>query len=123
MAIHVRFAGEIALLSGIGSLMNDPKHFDAGKDIQDLIQQGYLKFVMEMSGIRETGPTVLGLMTTLTRKIRQQHGEIVLANVGKTMGRFLEEMRMEDYWELFEETDLAISFLNKRRVGTPTVYE
>jgi anti-sigma B factor antagonist len=120
MAIHVRFEGEVAVLSGIARLMNDPRHFDAGRDVGELLDQGYLRFVLEMGNVRETGPTVLGLLTTLTRKIRQADGEAVLANLSPPMETFLDEMRMDSYWDVFDDVEEAIAFLEKRRMGTMT---
>ena len=123
MAIHVRFAGEVAVLSGIGRLMNDPRHFDAARDVRELLDQGYLRFVLEMGEVRETGPTILGLLTTLIRSIRNADGEAVLANVRPQVEKFFDEMRMDAYWDMFDDAESAIAFLEKRRVGPPTVYE
>ncbi len=122
MAIHVRFEGEVAVLSGIARLMNDPRHFDAGRDVGELIDQGYLRFVLELGNVRETGPTVLGLLTTLTRTIRRASGEAVLANVSPPMEKFLDEMRMDAYWDVFDDVEEAVAFLARRRMGT-TTYE
>jgi anti-anti-sigma regulatory factor len=122
MAIHVRFAGEVAVLSGIARLMNDPGHFDAGRDVRDLLDRGYRRFVLELNGVRETGPTVLGLLTTLTRTIRLEQGEAVLANVSPPMEEFLDEMRMDAYWDVFDDAESAIAFLDRRRIGE-TTYE
>lgn len=120
MAIHVRFEGEVAVLGGVARLMNDPRHFDSARDVGELIDQGYRRFVLEMANVRETGSTVLGLMTTLTRKVRKADGEVVLANLAPSMARFLDEMRMDDYWDVFDHADEAVTFLAGRRIGTTT---
>ena len=120
MAIHVRFEGEVAILGGIAGLMNDPRHFDAGRDVGELLDRGILRFVLDMDHVRETGSTVLGLLTTLTRKIRQADGEAVLANLTRPMEKFLDEMRMDAYWDVFDDAESAVEFLAKRRVGTAT---
>jgi anti-anti-sigma regulatory factor len=122
MAIHVRFEGEVAILSGVARLMNDPRHFDSARDVGDLLDQGYRRFVLEMANVRETGSTVLGLMTTLTRKVRKAEGEVVLANLAPSMAKFLDEMRMDDFWDVFDHADEAVAFLARRRMGT-TAYE
>ena len=123
MAIYVRFhEGEVAVLGEVGRLMNDPRHFDASRDVADLIDQGYRRFVLDLVGVRETGPSILGLLMTLTRQIRRAEGEAVLARVSRPMGAFLDEMRMDDYWDRFDDTASAVEFLARRRVGT-TVYE
>ena len=64
---------------------------------------------------------MLGLLTTLTRKIRQADGEAVLANVARPMAKFLDEMRMDAYWDVFDDAEEAVEFLGKRRSGTPTL--
>lgn len=122
MAIHVRFEREVAVLSGVACLMNDPRHFDALRDVTELIDQGYRRFVLEMGSVRETGPTILGLLTTLIRKIRQAEGEAVLANLTRPMANFLDEMRMDAYWDVFDDAEEAVWFLERRRVGS-TTYE
>ncbi len=113
MAIQVRYAGEVAILSGIGYLMNDPRHFDAGRDVGELLHEGCRRFVLELVGVRETGATLLGLLMTLTRLVRKERGEVVLAQVSKTMLKYLETMQMEDYWDIFEKADEAAGFLKR----------
>jgi anti-anti-sigma regulatory factor len=120
MAIQVRFAGEVVVLSGIARLMNDPRHFDAARDVRELLEQGHRRFVLELGGVRETGPTVLGLLTTLTRQIRNEGGEAVLANLTPPMEKFLESMQMDSYWDVFEDPQEAIGFLERRGVRKPT---
>jgi len=119
MAINIRFAGEVAVLSGIGRLMNDPRHFDAGRDVRELLDQGYRRFVLELGGVRETGSTVLGLLTPLPRQARRDGGEAVLANVSPPMEKFLDAMQMDSYWDVFEHAEEAVAFLERRRVGKP----
>jgi anti-anti-sigma regulatory factor len=114
MAIHVRFSGSVAILSGVARLMNDPRHFDAGIEVRELLDQGYRGFVLELGGVRETGATLLGLLMTLTRRIRQDRGEVALANVSPQLERFLAEMNMEDYWDVFRHADDAAEFLARR---------
>jgi anti-sigma B factor antagonist len=121
MAIHIRFAGEVAVLSGIGRLMNDPRHFDAGRDVRELLDQGYLGFVLELGGVRETGSTLLGLLTTLTRQVRVEGGEMVLANVGPAVERYLDEMRMDSYWDVFDDAEAAVGFLERSKTKSRMV--
>jgi anti-anti-sigma regulatory factor len=115
MPLHVRFTGEVAILSGVARLMNDPRHFDAGRDVRELLDQGKRGFVLELGGVRETGPTLLGLLTTLTRMVRNEGGELVLANVGPQVESFLDEMRLDAYWDVFEDVESAGAFLDRLR--------
>ncbi len=116
MPIHSRFVGEFAVLSGVGRLMNDPRHFDSIRDVRALLDQGVLGFVLEMGGVRETGSVLLGLLTTLTRMVRNEGGELVLANLSPPVEQFLDEMRMDAYWDVFEDAETAVKFLEGRRM-------
>ncbi len=121
MAVNVRFVGDVAILSNFGRLMNDPRHFDAGREVGVLLEQGYRRFVLEIGGVRETGSTVLGLLMTLTRKVRLGGGEAVLANITPPMEKFLDEMRMDAYWDVFDDAHHAISFLESRAPVKPAL--
>ena len=114
MAIHVRFDGAVTVLSGVARLMNDPRHFDALRDVRALLSEGRRQFVLELGGVRETGSVMLGLLTTLTRAVRNEGGQLVLANVSPQVERFFEEMRMDSYWDIFDDAHEAAAFLDRR---------
>jgi anti-anti-sigma factor len=107
MPLHIRFDGDIAILSNIGRLMNDPRYFDAGQEVRDLLSEGFRNFVIELRGVGETGSPLLGLLMTMTRQIRQHGGEVVLAGVSRSMEKFLDEMRMEEFWDVFRNVEEA----------------
>jgi anti-anti-sigma factor len=113
MVINYRIDEEIVILSNLGGLLNDPRHFDALRDVKDLLAQEYRKFIMEMRGVRELSPTALGLLTTLTRAIRQGGGDIVLCNVSQVTERLLDEMRMDLFWEMFDSVDDALGYFDR----------
>ena len=102
MPINVRIDDDVAILSNIARLMNDPRHFDAGRDVRDLLDQGFRQFVIELAGIREAGTSLLGLLMTLTRAIRQAGGEVVLARPSRGLEQFL-----SDWGKVFQETPAA----------------
>jgi anti-anti-sigma regulatory factor len=117
MSVNVRFSGNVAILSNFGRLMNDPRHFDASRDVRELLDQGYHRFVLEVGTVRETGSSILGLLMTLTRLIRNGGGEAVLANVTPPMEKYLDTMQMDAYWDIFDDAGEAIGFLEQRRFG------
>src|SRR5437763_326570 len=83
----------------------------AAGDGADLVERGYRGFVLEVGGVRDTGATVLGLLTTITRMVRREGGEAVLANVTPPMEKFLDTMQMDAYWDVFEDAEEAAAFL------------
>jgi hypothetical protein len=79
MPLHARIDGDVAILSNVGQSMNDPRYVNAGREFKDLLDDGHRKFVIELRGVDEMGPPLLGLLMTVTRQVRQRRGEVVLA--------------------------------------------
>lgn len=112
MPLNIRFDGDVVILSNFARLMNDPRYVDAARDLDELIDRGADQFVIDLTGVRETGASLLGLLMTLTRRIRQARGEVVLANPTREMTAFLlEEMQMEEYWDILPSVAEAVAFL------------
>ena len=98
--LNTRLDGDVVILSDFGGLLNDPRHFDAGRDVRGLLDEGVRNFVLELAGVREMGTTALGLLVTITRQVRQAGGDVALARPGRVILRYLDELRMDDYWDV-----------------------
>lgn len=114
MPLNIRPVGDVVILSNFARLMNDPRYVDAARDLDELLDRGARRFVIDLTGVRETGASFLGLLMTLTRRIRQERGEAVLANPGREMKAFLlDEMQMEEYWDIFPSIEEAVEFQSR----------
>ena len=114
MPINIRIDGDVVVVSNFGRLMNDPRYVDASEDIGELLDQGNRKFVLDLSSVRDTGATFLGLLMTITRRIRRREGELVLAKLTRSMEEFLlREMQMEEFWDVFPNVHDAIEFFRR----------
>jgi anti-anti-sigma factor len=113
MAVNIRLDGNVAILSNFARLMNDPKYVDAARDVQSLLDQGIRKFVVELAGVRETGSSFLGVLMTITREIRQQKGEAVLAHASKEVKHYLNEMQLDEYWDMFNTVEEGTRFFDR----------
>jgi anti-anti-sigma regulatory factor len=112
--LNIRIEDDVVVLGNFSRLMNDPRYVDAGRDIQDLLDQGHRKFILDLGGVRETGSSFLGLLMTVTRRIRQNDGEAVAAHVNRETEKFFEEMRMDDFWDVFANVQEAIEFFRRQ---------
>jgi anti-anti-sigma factor len=121
MALNIRFDGRIAVLSNFARLMNDPRYVDAARDVQDLLDQGYRDYVVELAGVRETGASFLGVLMTISREIRNQGGDVVLAHPSREVANYLGMMQMDEYWDIFGTVEEAEEFFERRprRRATP----
>jgi anti-sigma B factor antagonist len=113
MPLNIRIDGDLAILSNFGRLLNDPRHFDASRDVRELLDEGRRNFVLELASLRELSPTSLGLLTTLTRLVRQYDGEVVLANVSQAAEDYIEMMHMDTYWDIVESVEDARAFFGR----------
>ena len=108
MPINILIEGDVVVLSNFSRLMNDPRYVDAGQDIQDVLEQGYQKFVLDLGNVRETGSSFLGLLMTITRRIQRRGGDVVLAHLSREVEDLLDTMQMEDFWDVFPNVKDAI---------------
>lgn len=108
MAVHLRFVDDAVVVSNLGRLMNDPRYSSAGEEVQEALDQGYRKWVLELADARDTGAPFLGVLMTLTRRIRQAGGEVVLVRVSRSLDRTLEEMKLEEFWDRYDRVEEAL---------------
>ncbi len=108
MPINILIENDVVVLSNFSRLMNDPRYVDAGRDIQDLLEQGLQKFVLDLGNVRETGSSFLGLLMTVTRRIQRRGGEVVLAHLTTETEDLLSTMQMDGFWDVFPSVKDAI---------------
>ncbi len=115
MPINIRFDGDVVVLSNFARLMNDPRYVDAARDLGELLDRGVRHFVIDLTGVRETGASFLGLLMTLTRRIRQADGEVILAHPSRETEAFLiDEMQLDEYWDTLPSVQEAVEFYRPR---------
>ncbi len=110
MPLNIEVDGDIVILSNFGRLMNDPRYVDASRDVSEILDQGCKKFILDLSGMRETGSGFLGLLMTITRRIRQHDAEAVLACLNPHMEKYIDMMKMDYYWDIFKTVAEAKAF-------------
>ena len=113
MGLNIRFEGDVAILSNFARLMNDPRYVDAARDVQRLLDEGVRNFVIELSGVRETGDSFLGVLMTISREIRRDKGDVVLAHCSREVENCIAMMQLDDYWDMFATVDEATRFFHR----------
>jgi anti-anti-sigma factor len=108
MPVNILIEDDVVVLSNFSRLMNDPRYVDAGQEIQDVLEQGYQKFILDLGNVRETGSSFLGLLMTITRRIQRRSGDVALAHLSREVEDLLETMQMEDFWDVFPSVKEAI---------------
>lgn len=114
MPVNARAVDDVIILSSFARLMNDPRHFDASRDVHDLLDQGHRKFVLELRDVGAMGPSGVGLLVTLTRLVRKHDGEVVLASLRPAMEKAIEELRLDTFWDVYENVGDALEAFSRR---------
>jgi anti-sigma B factor antagonist len=116
LALNIRIDDDIVIMSNFGRLMDDPRYVDAPREASELLDQGFKKFILDLGGVKESGSGFLALLLTMTRRIRQDHGEAVLSRASQHIEKVLFDMRMDDYWDIFKSVEEASQFFAERPV-------
>lgn len=114
MAVHIRVENDVVIVSNFGRLMDDPRHFDAAKDVGEMIEQGFRNFALELKGVNEMGDSGMGLLITITRTIRKASGDVVLISPSRSMQRILTDMQLDDYWDVVPNVDAAAEYFARK---------
>jgi anti-sigma B factor antagonist len=117
MPLNILIEGDVVVLSNFSRLMNDPRYVDAGQDIQDVLEQGLQKFVLDLGNVRETGSSFLGLLMTVTRRIQRRGGEVVLAHLSRETEHLLDTMQMDGFWDVFPSVKEAVESFRQEPDG------
>lgn len=113
MAVHIRVENDIVIVSNFGRLMDDPRHFDAVKDVGEMLDQGFRKFALELKGVNEMGDSGMGLLITITREIRKASAEVVLISPSRSMQRILADMQLDDFWDVVPNAEAATQYFTR----------
>jgi anti-anti-sigma factor len=113
MGLNMRIEGQVAILSNFSRLMNDPRYVDAARDVQAMLDQGLRNYIIELAGVREIGDSFLGVLMTITREIRRDRGEVVLAHCSREVENCIAMMQLDDYWDIFATVDEAKRFFHR----------
>jgi anti-anti-sigma factor len=119
MPLSILIEGDVVVLSNFSRLMNDPRYVDASRDIQDVLEQGLQKFVLDLGNVRETGSSFLGLLMTITRRVQRRGGEVVLAHLSRQTDDLLASMQMDGFWDVFPNVKEAMESFRREPTDRP----
>jgi anti-anti-sigma regulatory factor len=115
MSLNLRVDDDIAVLSNVARLMNDPRYSTAVRDLDPLLDQGIRRFAIELAGVNETGSALMGLLMTLSRRIRSAGADVVLVRCSPAFRQFVQELQLDDYWELLPSLQEAHTYFARER--------
>ncbi len=115
MSLNLRIDGDVAVLSNVARLMNDPRYSTSARDLEPLLGQGIRLFAIELANVNDTGSALVGLLMTLSRRIRAAGGDVVLVRCSPAIKNYLEEMQLDAYWEMLPALDEVHTYFDRVR--------
>ena len=115
MSLNLRIDNGVAVLSNIARLMNDPRYSTSSRDLEPLLADGIRRFAIELAGVHDTGSALVGMLMTLSRRVRSAGGDVVLVRCSPTVQAYLEEMQLDSYWEILSTLEEVHQYYDRAR--------
>lgn len=112
MNYSFRSDNKILVLSINGELIGGSDNVGLINEVNDHIQKGELKLVIQMEGVRYMNSSGIGLVIALFKQFENVNGIAVISNGSDQILRLLSITKLDTKIKIFDSTDDAIAFLN-----------
>ncbi|MFN3939727.1 MAG: STAS domain-containing protein [Chitinophagales bacterium] len=106
----------IALIALKGRLIGDYQVVDLKDDIDELIGEGYVFLIFELSHLEFINSTGLNFFLKVLTKVRRHDGEVVLTNLNETLNSLMVITKLNSFFVI--ENSGADPFLYFKEKGT-----
>jgi len=112
MQIQEQIEGDVVVLSLRGNLMGDPETGEFREKIKTLVQDGFLKIVLDVSKIKWLNSSGLGALISALATINNNGGDMRIANVTEKIKSLFMITQLIKVFKTFETAERAVaSFL------------
>lgn len=109
MKLSHREEGNVAILVPKGKIMGGPDATMLHDQLHDFIKQGKLKVVIDLAGVDWMNSTGLGILISGLTTLRNNQGELKLANVTDKIQSLLTITKLVTVFESYDSVDEAIT--------------
>jgi anti-sigma B factor antagonist len=104
---------EIVIIHFIGSIFDKSEATDLLTSIDDYLEKGTNKFIVNLSQIDYMNSSGLGILINILTKSRNKYGELVVCEIPDKVVKLLVTSKLKNIFKITESQDLAIEKLNK----------
>ena len=113
MKVKVDIRDDVAVLTVSGTLMGGPTVVPFQHYVEEVMAQGIVNVVADFSKVKWIGSTMLGVLASSLKMLRDAGGDIRLAGIAKRMESLMMVGQLSSHFRAFESVDIAIeSFIN-----------
>jgi len=112
MQIKEQIEGDVVVLSLRGNLMGEPETSEFRDKIKDLVRDGFLKIVLDVSKIKWLNSSGLGALISALATVNNGGGDMRLANVTEKIKSLFMITQLIKVFKTFDTSERAVaSFL------------
>ncbi len=109
MTIETYQKGQVTVLTLEGDVMGGPEALLLNETINQLLDKGITKLVLDLSGVERMNSSGLGIMINALGNFKQNGGNLKLAALNPRINHLLKVTRLTAIFEVYDTVDAAIA--------------
>src|SRR3977135_2189279 len=119
MSFSIRKQGDVVVVDVEGQLIVGNRQ-ELKQKVLDELEKGEKKFLIDFSQTGYIDSSGLGVLVSLSKKIREQGGELRLANLNDDLRTLFELTKLDTLFKIADTRDKALASLCYRSDGRPS---
>lgn len=112
MDYKIESKNNVNIITMEGSLLADVQSRDVLQKVSELILDGQVNFVVEMSELKFINSSGLGMLLTCLTKSRKAGGEVILANIPEQVSNLLVITKLNSIFNTTDSLEEALEQFN-----------
>ncbi len=109
MTIETYQKDQVTVLTLEGDVMGGPEALLLNETINQLLDKGVTKLVLDLSGVERMNSSGLGIMINALGNFKQNGGNLKLAALNPRINHLLKVTRLTAIFEVYDTVDAAIA--------------
>ena len=113
LKLNRRDRGNVAILELGGRLMGGPDSDHFTREIKNLIEQGRVHVVVDLSGVAWVNSSGLGLLIAAYTSLKEKGGGLKLLNVSRRIEQILQVTKLSTVFEAYTDEEAVVGSFPK----------
>ena len=109
LKVSQKLSGDVMVLHLSGKIMGGPDHEKFQTEIKDLISQGHVDIMLNMSKVNWVNSTGLGILVSAYHTLKKNGGQLKICEVSDRIDNILNVTQLKLVFETFETCDEALA--------------
>ena len=109
MKIKQSLQGDVMVLQVSGKIMGGPDHEKFQGEVKELIAEGYVDVLLNMSKVSWVNSTGLGILVSAFHTLKKNSGRLKICEVNDRIDNILNVAQLKLVFETFDKCDEALA--------------